>query len=280
MIFDRDALRQAAEMAKLSQHAYSRDAADLPDGWSVVTDSIIYEKECTGFYAVVYKKTPPVEGEARYAVSFRGTQNLPDILDDFNIAMRQLPRQFTQAVGFVNDICAQFGIEQSQMALTGHSLGGYLARTAGTVLDVHKVWAFNSPGPTQETRRELDRLIPSTHLPSDKLVQIRSKFDIISHWGYDEGHILELRTEDSHHSLVGLRAQIDHLRGVKPAQEAKKTPFFSLSRVFNEASKLMTKSRLLKHAIKEMFNDSARVLAPVIGGPAFAPRPALAPAFA
>jgi hypothetical protein len=270
-------------MAKLAEHAYKRDPRLLPEGWSVLTDSIEYEKECTGFYAVVYKNENPKPGEAEYAIAFRGTNNLPDMLDDVNIFMRQLPRQFGQSVEFVNDICEKYGIEPSKLELTGHSLGGYLARTAGTMLDVNKVWNFNSPGPTESLRNQLDRFVSGRHFSSDKLIHIRSKFDIISHWGYDEGNILEVPTKGDHHSLRGLQNHIADLRG----QEADKRPMPHkkgfLSYVFNKVSKLLTKSRRLKNAIKRIFNDASRdnrkkpgMAAPGYPRPGFGFNPALA----
>lgn len=257
MIFDRDTLQKAADMAKLSKHAYTGKSGDMPEGWSVADTSAGVESG--GFHAVLYRNDKAQAGEPRYAVAFRGTKDMADVVDDISIAFGELPAQFPQAVAFVQEMCRIHGIQAEDMALTGHSLGGYLARTAGTVLAVDKIWLFNSPGPTQQTREDLDKLIPGTHLPSDKIIHIRSQNDVVSHWGYDEGNILEVQTRGRHHGLSGLQKQIDALRGVSSVPDAaheKKN--CTLRKIFNKVSKMLARSRLMKHAVKLMFNNASR----------------------
>ncbi|MDE1151191.1 MAG: hypothetical protein PW788_01540 [Micavibrio sp.] len=254
VMIDRDKLRTASDMARLSSHVYGGADALIPQGWKKLSDSAasISEKE-TGFFAALYERTDAQAGEARYAIAFRGTKNISDLPSDIDIALGQLPGQFGIALKYVESTCKSLGIQPEDMALTGHSLGGYLARTVGTALAVSKVWLFNSPGPTQETRDYLEKLIPSTALPNDKMIHFRSKYDIISHWGFDEGEIIEVKTRGDHHSLQNLSQQIARLENPILPDVRIGGRCLSLSSVFNAASKFLTQAKTLGASIKKLF---------------------------
>jgi len=272
MLIDRDKLRTASDMARLSSHVYGGADALIPQGWKKVSDShaSVNEKQ-TGFFAALYERTDAKPGEARYAIAFRGTKNISDLPSDIDIALGQLPGQFGIGLKYVEDTCKQLGIQPDEVALTGHSLGGYLARTVGTALAVSKVWLFNSPGPTQETRDYLEKLIPSTALPNDKMIHFRSKYDIISHWGFDEGQIIEVKTRGDHHSLQNLSQQIARLENPLLPDLRIGGRCLSLSSVFNAASKLLTQVKTLGASIKKLFTHAkpAKPAAPSFAPPAF-----------
>ena len=258
---DRDKLRQASDMARLSSHVYSHDDALLPAGWKQISDSKKVAGPDTGFYAALYERLDAKDGEARYAIAFRGTKVAADIPSDIDIALGKLPGQFAIAMNYVEDECRAHNINITDIQLTGHSLGGYLARTAGTALAVNKVWCFNSPGPTQETRDYLEKLIPETALPNDKIIHFRSKYDIISHWGFDEGEIIEVKTKGDHHSLQNLGQQIARLENPLLPDVRIGGACLSLSGVFNRASKFLTQVKEVYSSIREVFNRVAHRVA-------------------
>lgn len=260
ILIDRAKLQHASDMARLSGHAYSHDDTVLPQGWKQIDDSSKTIDAHTGFYAALYEKTDAKEGEQKYAIAFRGTKVFYDIASDVDIALRQVPGQFALAMGFVEDSCKKHKINLEDMELTGHSLGGYLARTVGTALPVKKVWTFNSPGPTEATRDYLAKLLPENALPNDKLIQFRSKFDLISHWGYDEGEIIEVKTKGDHHSLQNLSQQIARLENPSLPNVAVGGKVFSLSGVFNRVSKLAMQSKMLAQCIHKLFTYDVKKL--------------------
>jgi hypothetical protein len=260
-------LNESLPAVVLAQDAYNTDDTKPPAGWRVVASTAKPQPDINGFFARVYERIGPVlPGEARYAVAFRGTNGIGDLKDldaDLDIAFRRLPGQYRQALAFIRNVCEKNNINPEEMMLTGHSLGGYLAVAVGTALGAHKMWAFNSPGPTQRIRNRLASEIPCiSKPPGNNLVQVRSVDDLISKWQYDQGIIIGVKTAGDSHSLDNLRQGIiDEIAG-RPPQPAVPVKKFSLARVFNAVSGVLARSKLAGAVIKRLMDNAPRFRRP------------------
>jgi len=248
-------LQHAAENAALCDHVYFRKGEEtLPAGWQIVqtSDKLLGHK--SNFFGALYMKQDPETGEKKYVLAFRGSDG-NDLKANFAIAQGKLPRQHAHAVDFVYKACDAAGIRIEDVEVTGHSLGGYLARTVGHTLPVKKVWAFAGPGPGPKTRAYLEKLVPKNSLPNDRIIQIRSKYDVIGLYGSEEKIVLELNTKGSHHAIKAIRNYIDKKLNPDNPQPLKvKTGF--LERVFNVVSKKLASSETLRNALRSLFKHT------------------------
>jgi len=259
-------LRQSQQPLLLAQNVYDVSATPTPPaGWKVVASSTNAWK--SGFFARIYEKQGLLApGEQKYVVAFRGTNKITDPLNfvaDFQIVTRALPDQHLEAVNFVKGFCTKNNISTSDLALTGHSLGGYLAMTVGMELGTARIWAFNSPGPTRDLRDVLSHKIPGVSKPPcDSLVQVRSDHDAISRWQYPEGKIISVATNGVSHGLENLKQGVDAVvtgHALPHETIAKKT----LSTIFNDVAKELSQSPVAAAIIDRLF-----------GGKGHPPRPA------
>ncbi len=254
-------LLQAEKVMELAAHV-SDPVSDAPQGWKVFMSSSPDEAKTSGFFARIYERTGPLQaGESKYMVAFRGTDKLSDKKDlsaDIEIGLRFLPHQYWKALAFVQNACKENGLKASELEFTGDSLGGYLARTVGSTLNVKKIWAFNSPGPTKKIKDCVENLIPGVSSPpGNRLIQVRSSSDLVSRWGYDEGIIFAIKTVGSPHSLVGLRQGIDAaISGQSLPPEKKQRLSLSLSSIYNSLSKRMTQSRFVNKLIDRLVGQT------------------------
>lgn len=254
-------LRQSLKFLELSQDVYNTKATQAPPGWKIAATSALSGQWNGGFFARIYEKDGPVApGEPRYVVAFRGTDKITDKqnLDaDLQITFRQLPVQHNLGEAFVKNFCEKNNVNSSEMAFTGHSLGGYLAITVGMTLGVHKTFVFNSPGPTRQIRDQLSTKIPGLSKPPCKgLVQIRSAYDVIARWQYPEGKIIDVATTGGNHSLGNLKQGIEAAingQQLPPGPGVKK----NLSSIFNEISKRLAQSGTAGNLLNKIFGRDA-----------------------
>jgi hypothetical protein len=250
-------LRQSLKVVPLAQDVYDTKSTQAPPGWKIVANSSLTGQWNGGFFGRIYEKEGPLApGETRYVVAFRGTDSIRDKQNrdaDLQIIFRKLPTQHNHAVKFVKDFCDKNNLNAADMTFTGHSLGGYLAISAGITLGVHKMWAFNSPGPTREIRNTLSKNIPGiSKTPCQGLVQIRSNYDVIARWQYPEGKIIEVETNGGNHSLANLRAGIE---AAINGQKLEAVPIRrSIASFFNEVSKRLSQSAAGNRLLHKIFS--------------------------
>ncbi len=252
VIISKTQLEIAAAHAHLASHVYFREPDRPPrGGWQVVATSDEWMPGKRAFFGALYTRENCKTGEKEYAVAFRGTDG-DDLKSNFMIAVGGLPSQFKDALAFTKLASEKANVPLHDIALTGHSLGGYLARTVGRVLDVKKVWAFSSPGPSKETQAYLEKLAP-TALPNDKIVHIHSRHDIISLLGTSEKMQLELNTSEQHHAINKIR---NHLANMLKGPNAPQIPLNRkvglLERAFNVVSKPVAAGVHLLRSIKKL----------------------------
>jgi len=250
-------LKQSLKLLPLAQDVYNVDSKTAPAGWKLVASATPPQPGVGGFFGKIYERIGPVAvGEPRYAVAFRGTHNIQEKKNfdaDAQIVFRQLPAQYYEGLEFVKNFCDKNNVSPADMEFTGHSLGGYLGITIGTTLGTNKVWAFNSPGPTKQIRNELISKIPGLSKPlcCKGLVQIRSSYDVIARWQYEEGKIIDIKTTGGNHGLGSLQEGIEAIISGKPLPVAPpQKP--TLSSIFNEISKRLAESKKIINIIDKL----------------------------
>lgn len=155
---------EAVEYARLSAHAYDqydpslkgRDPTGPPEGWEVVDPktvgldpALVAPDPPSTFRAVVYRNTFGMEPE--YSVAFRGTETKAG-QNDINVDVQNAAGRETTSYNHAKKLAvklreAQEAGKMGPFAVTGHSLGGGLAQTAGAQSDPPtKGFMFNSAG--------------------------------------------------------------------------------------------------------------------------------------
>lgn len=99
-----------------------------------------------------------LENGGQYIIAFRGTAGFVDVLVDAVIGLDNINEQYSDAVSFVNKALALPGVSESNLTLTGHSLGGILTQQVGATLGIDG-YAYNPYG--------VDRLL--TMMPDSSL---------------------------------------------------------------------------------------------------------------
>lgn len=143
---------EVVEKANLSRCAYSGKDGCPPVGWEVVADK--RDKNYTkgsrsGFHAVAYRSTLGTDTnlgaklDGKVIVAYEGTNftSGADWVTNLKQGLGYRTAQYDQAVQFAEDMQDKYG----NIEVTGHSLGGGLAGTAGTVLGVPGT-TFNAAG--------------------------------------------------------------------------------------------------------------------------------------
>lgn len=108
----------------------------------------------TGFHATSYYNHNTKE----VVIAYTGTNGISDVNDDGKLALRLSTEQTPEAIDFFKTTTARiendYGLDNVNVTITGHSLGGYLAQkvikyglTEGTINKENLVAViFNSPG--------------------------------------------------------------------------------------------------------------------------------------
>jgi hypothetical protein len=81
----------------------------------------------------------------QYVIAFRGTQEDADIDVDAIVGLSNINGQYADAVAFVNTMKTKYGISNSTLTLTGHSLGGILTQQVGATMHIQG-YAYNPYG--------------------------------------------------------------------------------------------------------------------------------------
>lgn len=249
---DREFLAAASERARLCKHLYVHDRVDPPAGWTMLATSDDIAPSTSGFFAAVYQRTDPDSGQQSTVIAIRGTNDKPDLKSNFMIFSRRLPPQFNDTLAFVGQVCDRLGLDCSEIELTGHSLGGYLARTMARVQDFRKAWCFSSPGPDERTQQKLQEL-GASKLPEDRIIHFRSRHDPIGLFGPDEKITIEVDTPNHHHDIAFMGRTLAGHAG-RPVEDcALSTPITGkIFSVFNAVSKMLTGAEMLRSLIKKL----------------------------
>lgn len=185
--------------AEMSNHVYSNSVSGLTDGWKQLhaSEGPVYRVEWgansthkvrtdSGFFGAIYKHSSD-----HFVVAFRGTElaDPGDIFADLSIGRATLTavRSILGSAGFQHEqvkdakklvslATSKYSISPNNCLVTGHSLGGALAKVVAAPLG-YKVVAFNSPGM---------RSVLIDSVSRSKIVNVQTTGDIVSTVGEQE----------------------------------------------------------------------------------------------
>lgn len=152
-------LRVKSMMSLLDRYTIIDFTSD-DDGWLGIDSD---------FQAMLLKS----KGAGKYIIAFRGTESFTDGLVDAKIAniFGGHNYQENEAVEFVENMKKKYSISDSNLILTGHSLGGILAQSLGAKLKI-VAFAYNPLG----TSSLVYNVGPA---PINLLYELLDKLDII-----------------------------------------------------------------------------------------------------
>lgn len=102
-------------------------------------NDITGDSSFSGFQALLLKS-----GD-QYVIAFRGTDSITDVIVDVLAGTANINLQYNSAIEFVNNAIQTYGINKSNITLTGHSLGGILTQQVGATLGIQG-YAYNPWG--------------------------------------------------------------------------------------------------------------------------------------
>ncbi len=154
-------LNMARELAPLAENAYNPSPVKGFDLARNVTGA-------EGFAAAVYRGE--VEGRPQVVVSFRGTENATDWVQ--NVASNfSVPSQYNQALNLLREVQQQY--PGQEIILTGHSLAGGMAAYSGILREVPAV-VFNAAGTDGPQSAALG---PDMTTTAQNIVQVNASCD-------------------------------------------------------------------------------------------------------
>lgn len=154
--------------------------AKLSD-WSIY--SVKYDEK-DAFFGVIFKNK--ITG--KFVVSFRGTNSLQDVYEDLAIATSDKENPQVVSARELLDKLPK-GLKNSDIVLTGHSLGGYLAARLGAEED-YKTITFNAFGFKSDYLSSL-RQKGNMKYESD-VINYHIEGDLISDSGEHVGKVIKL----------------------------------------------------------------------------------------
>lgn len=186
---DTDLTARARETAALSADVYN-DVASPPPGYRVATQRdldrlhltphMLEQPGASSFRARVY--VTGSGADTRYVVSFRGTQNGEDWLNNLQQGAGLSSESYSRAL----QIGRQLARSDANVTLTGHSLGGGLA-SAAAIACGREADTYNAAGLSQRTIVEARGIagangrgtaaVQAYHVPGEALTMIQNGGD-------------------------------------------------------------------------------------------------------
>lgn len=148
-------------LKQASIYVYHGANAHLPSGYRVIDKA---ENKANGFYAEAYSKDKDI------VIVYRGSENIPDYINDLGMARSQLPEQCVDAVRFHDKVAREN--PNSDITVTGHSLGGSNAEIVSAIRGTTAV-TFNAYGVR-------DMFTSYTKLKEDNVVNYVNEMDGIT----------------------------------------------------------------------------------------------------
>ena len=152
-IIDKDNTEYNETEARLNQLFIDVLSTQNP-GWHVLSvNGKDYTSYASGFDGVAYGLDSNNDGiYEEIVITYAGSQELIQdwIINDGQIAIGVTPAQSTDALAFYAMVVGQYGSDDINISITGHSLGGALAQIVQSYFGNYTV-TFNAPGMAQQT---------------------------------------------------------------------------------------------------------------------------------
>lgn len=219
---DKEAVIRLQERFGIAHDSFRESAYPrLMGGWTRIVDTrqtSPHYKE-SGLYAALYsRESPDAQGsEKEFILAFRGYDEPEDFDDMLHITMDQIPDQVADGYHFARAMIAQYNIPPRKLECVGHSMGGYLSKAVGLLLQSETIHAFNSPGIDQDSLPMLSALrrnfiAHANDVDEDEIrrtvLAVVSSEDHIARMGDHHGRVVAVPTADYHHRLSPLEDAI------------------------------------------------------------------------
>lgn len=192
----------------------------LAGGWHrVMSSQDVPETESSGFYGALYKRN--LNGRDQYVIAFRGMDGLRDLDDAARLALGRTPGQLNDAYKFTKEAIARHNINPADVEYVGHSMGGYLSKAVGLMMDSPKMYSFNGPGLFQRDLKNLPKKIMSEfgenkaditeNRVAERVLSVNSKWDPVSWLGSLTGRTVNIETEGRPHKLSSLERNFNRV---------------------------------------------------------------------
>ena len=171
----------------------------------------------TRLNAIIYKKCNAAGVPEEYVISYRGSHELGDWVDDAKQAADKLgvlPQQYKDAASLLSSVLSNTSETKEKITCTGHSLGGGLVAYSMASVNYGerdvKGYTYNAAGLSEKTMNSLDSANVSN--AADDILNIRNQLDPVSYVAYHIGETYEVVTSSQgtkhtirgDHSLDGL----------------------------------------------------------------------------
>ncbi|QQG35460.1 MAG: hypothetical protein HYS17_07905 [Micavibrio aeruginosavorus] len=207
----------------------------LAGGWHrVMSSQDVPETQRGGFYGALYKRT--LNGKDQYVIAFRGMDGLRDLDDVARLMLGGAPEQLKDAYKFAKEAMIQHNIDPADVEYVGHSMGGYLSKAVGLMLDSPKIYSFNGPGLFERDLKALPRQIMREFGENkaditesrvlERVLSVNSKWDPVSWLGKLTGRTVSIETEGRPHKLSSLERNFS--RAAAGLSNVAPTPVASL----------------------------------------------------
>ena len=164
---------------------------------------------------ILKKESVSGDGTSEYVISYRGSKELGDWVDDAKQVADKvgvLPQQYKDAATLFSTVLSATESTGEKISCTGHSLGGGLVTYVMSSVDYGsrdvKGYTYNAAGLSESTMKELTNVSNA----SDDILNIRNQLDPVSYVAYHVGETYEVTTSaegtkhtiKADHSLEGL----------------------------------------------------------------------------
>lgn len=210
------------ERFALASDVYENSSSKmLVGGWQrILSSQDVPETQENGFYGALYKRTLS-NGRDQYVMAFRGMDGLRDLDDAVKLALGRTPGQLNDAYKFTKEAIARHNIDPSDIEYVGHSMGGYLSKAVGLMMDSPKMYSFNGPGLFERDLKALPRKILrefgenkadiTENRVAERVLSVNSKWDPVSWLGSLTGRTVSIETEGRPHKLSSLEQNFNRV---------------------------------------------------------------------
>lgn len=192
----------------------------LAGGWHrIMSSQDAPETEESGFSGALYKRT--LNGRDQYVMAFRGMDGLHDLDDVVKLAFGKVPPQLRDAYKFTKQAMERHNINPADIEYVGHSMGGYLSKAVGLMLDSPKIYSFNGPGLFERDLKGLPRQIMrefgenkadiTESSVAERVLSVNSRWDPVSWLGKLTGRTVNIETEGRPHKLSSLERNFNRV---------------------------------------------------------------------
>lgn len=215
--------------------------------------------------AMILKKTSADGKTTEYVISYRGSKEAGDWLDDAKQVADKagvIPQQYKDAAELFQGVLKATEAEGAKISCTGHSLGGGLVTYALGSVDYAgrdvKGYTYNAAGLSESTMNTMT----NTKQAALDIVNIRNQLDPVSYVAYHLGETYEVESSapGTKHTVEGdhgINALLDNMQAISDGTAVKGHDLAALA-VLDEIADLVINGKVKTDgfSISDMMSDN------------------------